>query len=173
MTAYLRPNATNPGLMERAAAATTSAGAGDANRLVALNASGKVDSTALPGGIGGRIEQIQASETLVAGDLVNIHNVGGRRVRKADASQATASRLAQGFVLAGIASGATGDVYLDGEEITGLTGLTPGTEYYLSGSAAGTFTATPPATAGHAVQSIGFATDTASIQFDPQFRYLA
>lgn len=90
----------------------TSAGAGDAGKLVALDASGKIDSTMMPVGIGADTSSIQASENLAAGDFVNIHNSSGARVRKADAS--TAGKEAHGFVLSTTASGAQATVYFEG-----------------------------------------------------------
>lgn len=152
-------------------AIAVSAGAGDAGRMVKVDAGGKIDPSLFPGTVGGRQEVIQASEALVAGDLVNIHDVTGRRVRKADASQSNASRLAHGFVLAAVGSGANATVFLGAEEITGLTGLTPGATLFLSATA-GTFTTTAPTTVGHVVQQIGVATDTTSIQLSLATRYI-
>jgi hypothetical protein len=58
-------------------------------------------------------------------------------------------------------------VYLSGD-LTGLTSLTPGVAYYLSGSTAGAATATAPSTAGHISQEIGIAVSATAIAFEQQ-----
>ena len=78
-----------------------SAGAGDAGKAVALNASGLIDPTMLPGA---DVDIIEASENLAAGDLVNVHDSTGPKVRKADAAGGMAKR-ADGYVLASVTSG--------------------------------------------------------------------
>jgi hypothetical protein len=106
-----------------------------------------------------------SSENISAGDLVNIWNDSGtRKARKADASN---GRRAHGFVLDAVTSPANATVYLSGD-ITGLTSLTPGTAYYLSGATAGASTSTAPSTAGYLSQEIGIAVSATSIAFQPQ-----
>ena len=51
---------------------TASAGAGDANKLISTNSSGKVDTTLLPAGIGVSTVTATASESISAGDFVSI-----------------------------------------------------------------------------------------------------
>lgn len=145
---------------------TSSAGAGDSGKVVALDSSGKIDNTMMPVGVGADTKTFLASETLAAGDLVNIHDVSGTaKVRKADASGGVA-KMADGFVLAGFASGATATVYFDGT-ITGLSGLVGGTNYFLSGAAAGTPTATAPSTATWNCQFVGKGLSTTELSFQP------
>lgn len=143
---------------------TTSAGAGDAGKPVALDSGGRLDSSMMPVGIGAETKTIEASENLAAGDLVNIYDNTGVFCRKADASN---GRRAGGFVLASVTSGQSATVYCEGA-ITGLTSLTPGAPYYLSGGTAGAATATAPTTSGHIVQEIGIAVSTTEISFEPQ-----
>ena len=69
-------------------AKASSVGAGDAGKVVALDGSGRIDPTMMPVGLGADTASIQASEALSAGDFVNIWNSGGARVRKADAAVA-------------------------------------------------------------------------------------
>jgi hypothetical protein len=142
---------------------TSSAGAGDANKLVALDGSGRIDNTMMPVGIGADTASIQASENLAAGDFVNVWNSGGARIRKADAT--TAGKEAHGFVLASVTSGANGTVYFEGTN-TGVTGQTPG-PVFLS-TTAGIATATAPSAAGNVVQRIGFAVSATAINFQSQ-----
>jgi len=147
-------------------AVTTSAGAGDSGKTVALDAAGKIDSTMMPTGVGADTKTFVASETLAAGDLVNIWNDSGTaKARKADASGG-AAKAADGFVLAGFASAATATVYFDGT-ITGLSGLTGGTIYFLSGSSAGTPTATAPSTTAYNCQIVGKALSATELSFQP------
>ena len=171
------------------AAILTSAGAGDAEKIVATNASGVLDDTllnaatsgaskvlktksdgtidesVLPAGIGADVKNVVASEALAAGDLVNIWNDGGtEKVRKADAT--TEGKEAIGFVKASFASAATAAVYFEGR-ITGLSGLTPGARRYLSTASAGQVTASAPSSAGNVVQFVGVAVSATEIDFEP------
>lgn len=50
----------------------TSAGAGDSGKLPSLDGSGKLDNSFMPVGIGADTAAIATSETLAAGDFVNI-----------------------------------------------------------------------------------------------------
>lgn len=141
----------------------TSAGAGNDGDIPALDASGRLDNSVMPVGIGAQTKTLQASETIAAGDLVNIHVSGGDRVRKADAT--AVGKEVHGFALAGITSGASGPVYLGGT-LTGLSGMTPGARQYLSTSP-GLRTETPPAANGNVVQFVGIAISATELDFDP------
>lgn len=141
-------------------AIATSAGAGDANKIIATDGSGRIDITFMPSGVGADTLSIEASENLSAGDFINIHDVSGARVRKADNSN---TRPAHGFVLSSVTSGANATVYLSGAN-TGLTSLTPGTRYYLG--TAGVATATAPSASGEIVQYLGAANSTTSLVFE-------
>lgn len=157
---YIKNNA---GQLAEVEATVTSAGAGDSGKIVALDVSGRLDSTVMPTGIGAQTIALPASEALTAGNLINIWtDTGTIKARKADASNA---RRAHGFVIAGVSSGATATVYLDGT-ITGLSSLTGGTIYYLGTN--GAVTATAPSTATHISQEIGPALSTSSIDFEPR-----
>lgn len=144
---------------------TTSAGAGDAGKLVALNGSGVLDSTLLPAGIGSASQIFPTSETLSAGALVNIFDSSGTATaRNANATDAT--KPAMGFVLAGTTSPANATVYFPGQVVTGLTGLTTGARVYL-GTTAGTVTTTAPSSAGNLIMLVGYALSTTSFIFNP------
>lgn len=142
-------------------ATVTSAGAGDAAKIAQLDGSGRLDSTVMPVGIGADTATITASETLAAGDFVNIHNSSGAKVRKADAT--TAGKEAHGFVLAGVASAAAATVYFEGTN-TAVSGLTPGVVFLQT--TAGTAGATVPSTAGNVVQKLGIATSATTVNFE-------
>ena len=133
---------------------TTSAGAGDSGKLPALDSSGKLDASFMPVGIAADTASIATSETLAAGDLVNIwNNSSTANVRKADAT--TAGKEAHGFVLAAFTHPTTAIVYFEGSN-TAKTGLTPGKQF-LSTTAGGS-TVTAPSGSGNVVQVVGFAT---------------
>lgn len=157
---YIKNNA---GQLAEVEGTVTSAGAGDAGKIVALDSSGKLDTTVMPTGIGAQTQAMVCSENLTAGDLVNIWNDSGtRKARRADCSN---GRRAHGFVLSGFTSGATATIYLD-DTITGLTSLTSGSMYYLSTT--GGITSTAPSTSGYISQEIGVAVSTTAISFEPQ-----
>ena len=161
MAKYLENNG---GQLREVTGTSTSAGAGDAGKIPQLDSSGRLDNSLMPSGIGADTEVMATSENLSAGDLVNIWNDGGtRKARKADASN---GRRAHGFVLAGTTSPANATVYFSGD-LTGLTSLTIGAPYYLSGAGAGAVVATAPSTAGQISQEIGVAISTTAITFRP------
>jgi hypothetical protein len=141
---------------------TSSAGAGDSGKLVALDGSGKIDSTMMPTGVGADTVSIVASEALSAGNFVNIwNNSGTPNVRKADAT--TSGKYAHGFVLSAVSNGASATVYLGGQN-TGVTGMTAG-DVFLA-TTAGTATATAPSGSGNIVQRLGVAVSATAIDFN-------
>lgn len=142
---------------------TASAGVGDAGKLVALNAQGKLDETMMPTGIGADVAIIQASENLVAGDFVNVwSDAGAARVRKCDGS--SAGKEAHGFVLAAVASGNLATVYFEGTN-NQVSGQVPG-PVYMSAAAAGAAASVAPVGAGQVVQRIGVATSASAINVE-------
>lgn len=150
------------GQLKEVAGTQTSTGTAEANKLVALDANGKLDASLLPTGVGDDIALVQASEALAAGDYVNIHNVSGSaRVRKADAT--TAGKEAHGFVLEGVSSGAQATVYFEGQN-NQVSGATPGVVFLSTTPGQGT--ATPPSSAGNIVQRIGFAVSSSAVNFE-------
>jgi hypothetical protein len=151
------------GVRQLVTAISTSAGAGDANKIVATGSDGRLHSSLMPSGVGAATESIVTSEALAAGDFVNIwNNSGTRTVRKADASN---SRPAHGFVLTAVSNGQNATVFTSGQN-TALTSLTPGTSYFLSATTAGTATTTAPSSTGHLVQELGYAASATAITFD-------
>lgn len=154
----------NAGTLTEKAAIQSSAGAGDAGKIVAADASGRIDMSLMPTGVGQDIKLIAASEALSAGDFVNIWNSAGAKVRKADAS--VSGKEAHGFVLAAVASGANATVFFEGAN-TQVTGQTPG-PVFLSAATPGAATATAPTGSGQVVQRIGFAVGTTEVNFQSQ-----
>lgn len=143
-------------------AINTSAGAADAAKIVQLDGSGRISSTMMPVGIGADTASIVASEALSAGEFVNVwNNAGTANIRKSDAT--TAGKEAHGFVLAAVASGASGTVHFEGTN-TAVTGRTPGPQFLST--TPGQSSATAPTGAGNVVQRIGFAVSPTAINFD-------
>lgn len=140
----------------------TSAGPGDAGKIVQLDGTGKLDVSLLPTGIGADTSVIQTSEALSAGDVVNVHDVAGAfRVRKADAT--SSGKEAHGFVLAAFGSGLPATVYFEGSN-TQVSALTPGVRYLST--TPGSTTSTPPSAAGNVVQVVGLAVAATVLNFD-------
>jgi hypothetical protein len=151
----------NGGVVTEMEALQSSAGAGDAGKIPALDNSGRLDQSMMPTGIGADTASIPASEDLSAGDLVNVYNSSGAKVRKADAS--TSGKEAHGFVLEAVTSGDPATVYFEGSN-SQVTGLTPGVQY-LSASNPGQATSAAPSGAGKTVQRVGFATAATNLNF--------
>jgi len=144
-------------------AKNTSAGVGDAGKIPQLDAAGRLDQTMMPTGIGADTATILTSEVLVAGDLVNIYNNASvANVRKADAS--VSGKEAHGFVLAGFGAAVSATIYFEGQNAQ-LTGMTPGIQF-LSSTVPGKTVATAPTGTGKVVQRVGLATSATSMNFE-------
>lgn len=145
---------------------TTSSGGADAGKIPALNASGVLDATLLPPGIGSASQVFPTSEALAAGALVNIADVSGTpTARNANATDAT--KPATGFVLAAVTQPANATVYFPGQIVTGVSGLTIGAPVFLSAATPGAVTSTAPSAAGNLVQQVGYALSATSFVFQP------
>lgn len=142
---------------------TTSSGSGDSGKVVALDGTGRIDTTMMPVGIAADTAILTATESLSAGDWVNVWNSSGAKVRKADAT--VSGKEAHGFVLSAFSNGASATVYFEGMN-TGVTGQTPGV-IFLS-TTAGQGSSTAPSSSGNVVQRIGFATSATSVNFQSQ-----
>lgn len=152
----------NAGTLTERELLVTSAGAGSAGRGVALDGTGRLDSSVMPTGIGADTASIQASENLAAGDYVNVWDSAGNfRVRKADAAS---DKPAHGFVIASVTSAAAATVYFEGSNGQ-VTGMTAGT-VYLSASTPGLGTNTAPSGAGNLVQRLGVATQATAVNVE-------
>lgn len=139
-------------------------GAGNANQIPSLNGSGVFDASMMPAGLGIDTIVVPTSENLAAGAFVNLYsNAGTLTGRNADAS--TTGKEAVGFVLAATTSPASATVYMRGSN-TAVTGLTVGTQYWLSTTTpGGTQVAAASYTAGQMCQYLGRATSATAIDF--------
>ena len=142
----------------------SSAGAGSANQLPALDGTGRLDISFMPSGLGASVSPtVTASAAISAGMLTNIYNNAGvLSVRPAD--NTNAASFANSFATAAIAAAATGTVTLTGI-CAGMTGMTAGVTQYLG--TAGGVTTTPPTTVNYLVQEVGFALSTTTMEFAP------
>lgn len=157
---YLKNNA---GTLSEQAATIVSAGAGNEGDIVALDATGKIDGSVMPVGIGADTAALTASEALVAGNFVNIwSDAGAFKARKADAT--TAGKEAHGFVLAAVAGGAAATVFFEGTN-NQVTGQTPGNVFLSTTPGAADDVA--PSAAGNVVQRLGVATAATTINVEP------
>jgi hypothetical protein len=158
---YLNRDATS-GQIAEVAATQTSAGGADANKIPALDSTGRLDSSMMPVGITADTKTYNASGALSAGDFVYI--TSGSLIARASA--AVAGNAAMGFVLAASLSGAAATIYFEGRN-TALSGLTPGARYYLSDSVAGGLTTAPVTGTGKMHQFLGYAISATELDFEP------
>lgn len=118
------------GKIQAIQAVVVSAGAANDGDVIALDATGRIDNSVLPVGVGPDVSQIEVEDAsgLSAGDYVNVFDNGGTtKVRLADNSN---GRGAHGFVKASFADAATATVYFEGPN-TDLSGLVAGTRIFL------------------------------------------
>ena len=139
---------------------TSSAGAGDTGKVVALDSSGRIDTTMMPVGVAADTISLTTSEIIASGALINVWSSTGAKARNADAT--IAGKEAHGFCLAGAGSGATITVYFEGNN-TSVTGLTPGPQFLQT--TAGLCGVTAPSASGNIVQRVGYATSATSMNF--------
>ena len=138
-----------------------SAGAGNDGDLVALDATGRLDNSVMPTGIGADTKVVVTSEALAAGDWVNLWNSTGLKARKADAT--VAGKEVWGFVLASVTSGGNAAVYFEGTN-NQVSSQTVGPVFLQT--TAGTGGATVPSAAGNIVQMIGIALSATEVNFE-------
>lgn len=152
------------GVLAEAQAISTSAGAGDAGKIPALDANGRLAENMMPPGVSAETQVCKAGVGgVTANDVVYIHLVTVTLTAdKADATDAT--KRAQGYVKDTTNAGDDVTVYLDGE-LPG-SALTPGAKYYLT-TTPGTVSVTAPSASGNMVQCVGEAISATEIKFEP------
>lgn len=148
------------GFSQEQEAITSSSGAADAGKIVALDSSGLIDPTMI-----GTSESLTmvASEALSAGDFVNFWNDSGT-IKMRKATNTGIATQVDGYVKAGVSSGASGTVNRDNGLLTGLSGLTVGSRYFLGTS--GGITTTIPTGSNSIVQFLGVAQTTTALLVD-------
>ena len=139
---------------------------GTANAIPAGDATGRLDPSWLPIGVGQEVIVAASSENLLAGDFVNLFlNAGAINIRRADAT--TNAKPAHGFVIANVTSPANATMYILGVQNSSIVGAVIGTKYVLSKTVPGGFTDiavfSAAQVAGNIVQEIGVATKVTEI----------
>ena len=149
------------GIKTLVSAITSSAGAGDANKIIATDSNGKIDASFLTG-VDDQTEEYVTSEDLTDGMYVNIfENTGTDTARRADA---TLGLPAHGFVLASTTTGQNAVVYTIGKN-TSETGKIAGSIQFLG--LAGASSSTPVAeTTGYINQVLGNALSDTIVRFE-------
>jgi hypothetical protein len=124
------------------------------------------------GGLGGNgsvstgvyITGLTATEAIAAQAPINIYYSGGQACMR-NANAAAASQFpCHGFANAAVATGSSVPVYTDGY-VAGLSGLTPGQDYYL-GTGAGEISTVGATAAGCLYQRLGVALTTTTLEID-------
>lgn len=137
----------------------TSAGAGDADKIPATGADGKLDLSFLPDAVQPVAHTGVFGATVAAGKFIYTDDADSYKVKTA--TNAGLDTKADGFVMVG---GDADDAatYYNGGKVTGLTGITANADYYLD--TAGGFTITQPTAAGSIVQRVAVGIDTTSLE---------
>ena len=152
----------NNGALKEVEGLTSSSGVSDAGKIPALDSTGRLNENMMPVGLGADTAQLISSDSLGAGNYINVWNDSGVfKVRKADAT--VEGKSADGFVLAAVAIGEPALVYFEGRN-TQVSGMTPGS-VYLS-TTAGLGTQTPPSASGNVVQRLGVAVSATEVNFE-------
>lgn len=127
------------GRIQQIVATVISAGSENAGDIVALGSDGKLDQSVLPAGVGANTVTAVASENISAGRFVNLFiDAGTFKMRLADNSN---GRPAWGYVREAFDADEAGSAYRLNTVNAHMTGLTPGSDYWL-GTAGGVI-ATP------------------------------
>ena len=152
------------GVRTLVSAISASLGASSAGQVICTNASGVLDPTLLPAGVGMNWQTLPAPGALTAGQAVNLYSASGTlSLRPADNTIAGAQ--ADGFVLANTAAGAQATALIGGGTLTGLTGIVAGARYYLGVN--GALTTTAPTASGTFVQALAVGLTSTSVDFQP------
>lgn len=156
---YLSINAN--GVKQEIEATVTSAGAGNAGDIPALDGSGKLDVSLLPTSAS---FSLPSFENITAGQQIHIFDDSGTvKIRRANAASGLKSH---GFALQTVTAPAACGVQLDDGVNSYLSGLTVGVEYFLSGTTPGEVTATPVTASGQLLQRVGVAKSATELAQD-------
>lgn len=146
-------------------ATVVSAGVGNANQIVALDATGHLDPSVLPSGITPDQLLGTSNGSITAKDICYVETAG--TITRASAASGT-PHAGLGWALTSVATGAPITIQLQGI-IAGLSGLTPGARYFLSNVTPGGIIigSSAPAATGELWQYIGTALTATTLQFEP------
>lgn len=141
----------------------SSAGAGDAGKMIQLDSNGLLDSSLMPSGIGADQKSGTSNGTITIRDLCYVETAG----TIARASAAAAGNQCIGWATSSVATANPVIIQLEGK-ISGLSGLTPGARYFLSDVTPGGLLIAPgPTGAGKLAQYVGTAVSATELDFEP------
>jgi len=139
----------------------TSSGAGDAGKLVGLDATGKFDPSVIPGV---NITTALAFEAISGGDLISFNDDGGTaKMRRANA---LTQLEAHGFCPQAVLISTTGRVIMENAILVVAGPLVTGTKLFLSDSTPGGFSTTPITSSGSYLQRVGVVKSATEIAID-------
>lgn len=143
---------------------TTSAGAGDASKMIQTDSSGLIDASLMPSGIVPDQFAGTSNGAITAKDLCYVEAAG--TIARATAASPTPQQCI-GWATSSVATGQPVTIQLEGK-ITGLAGLTVGARYFLSDvSPGGLLVAPGPTGAGKYAQWVGTAVSATVLNFEP------
>ena len=160
----------NDGEFQYTQSINSSAGSGDANKIVSTGSDGKLADSLLPAGIGQNSQMFIAKEALEANKMVNIyrgvHQGGNENLcRKSDN---TNGRAAHGYVKKAYAENASAEIFFDGNIPFGGSAFNVGDDGFL-GTDGGVITTSlnPNTTTGKMFQNVGTFIDIGTLHFAP------
>lgn len=103
------------------------------------------------------------SENVSSGNMIALYNNAGVLTARKAGGPSFGGGLARGFVQAPVTSGQYGEVFLGGANAY-ISGMTPGSPYYLSAGTAGLITG---AASSPYLQEVGFAVSSSVLWFAP------
>lgn len=143
---------------------TASAGAGDASKMIQTDSNGLIDPSLMPSGITPDQKAGTSNGTITAKDLCFVEAAG--TIARATAAAGTPNQCI-GYALTSVATGQPITIQLEGK-LNGLSGLTPGSRYYLSDVTPGGLLIAPgPVGAGKISQFVGTALSATELNFEP------
>jgi len=111
----------------------------------------------------------QTTENIAVGQAVNLYDSAGTTYARL-ANATNNSKPCRAYATTTTVSGDWGEFVLLGAHPL-ITGVTGGTDYYLSTTGGG-ITFTPPATPGNIVQKIGWGLNSTTIYFNPSITWI-
>ena len=149
------------GVLSQIVPISTSTGITEASKIVQTAADGRLDPSLMPSTVATQVKVLPASEDMTAGALVNIwEDTGTLKVRKASGST---SRIAVGYLKAGVTSGDNATIYIEGVNAQ-VSALVPGLVWL---GTAGAVTQTPPVTgSGGISQIVGTCLSATEMEFE-------
>lgn len=116
---------------------------------------------------------VKASEAIAYGNAVNVFNDGSGILQARNANATNNTKPCHGFCTTsgGIAAGSYGEVILQAGLLTGVSGLTIGTRYFLF-TTNGLISAAAPVAAGNIEQAVGWAIDSTALLFNVGFAFV-